>query len=56
MEADGSGLKKVLSLGSSARKSKLQSQRTSSVDSRAARRLKQIEEGGALPQWGPAGN
>jgi len=56
MKADGSGLKKVLSLGSSARKSKLQSQRTLSLDSRAARRLKQIEEGGALPQWGPAEN
>jgi Tol biopolymer transport system component len=56
MKADGSELKKVLSLGSSARKSKLQSQRTRSLDSRAARRLKQIEDGGAMPQWGAAAN
>ena len=25
-------------------------------DRRTARRLKQIEDGGAMPQWGPAGN
>ena len=56
MKSDGSGSKEVLALGSSARKSSLQRQRNRTLDSRTARRLKQIEDSGAMPQWGPAGN
>lgn len=56
VKSDGSGCAKVLALGSSARRSKLHSQRNQKLDSRAVRRLKQIEDGGAMPQWGPAAN
>jgi Tol biopolymer transport system component len=56
MKSDGSGGKEVLALGSSAHKSSLRGQRNRTLDSRTARRLKQIEDGGATPQWGPAGN
>jgi len=56
MKSDGSGGKEVLALGSSARKSILPRQRNRTFDRRTARQLKQIEDGGAMPQWGPAGN
>ena len=56
MKSDGSGGKEVLALGSSPRKSILRQQRNRTLDTRTTRRLKQIEEGGALPQWGPATN
>jgi Tol biopolymer transport system component len=56
MKSDGSGSKEVLALGSPVRKSILQRQQNHSLGGRTARRLKQIEDGGALPQWGPAGN
>ena len=56
MKSDGSGGKEVLALGSSPRKGRLRQQRNGKLDTRTARSLKQIEEGGALPQWGPAAN
>jgi dipeptidyl aminopeptidase/acylaminoacyl peptidase len=56
MKSDGSGGKEVLALGSSARKSILRQQHDQNLNSRTARRLKQIEDGGAMPQWGPAAN
>ena len=56
MKSDGSGGKEVLALGSSARKIILRQQHDQNLDSRTARRLKQIEDGGAMPQWGPAAN
>ena len=56
MKSDGSGGKEVLALGSSARKSILRQQHDQTLNSRKARRLKQIEGGGAMPQWGPAAN
>jgi Tol biopolymer transport system component len=56
IKSDGSGGKEVLALGSSAHKDKLQLRRNQTLDSRAVRRLKQIEDGGAMPQWGPAAN
>ena len=56
MKPDGSGGKEVLALGSSARKNILERQRNRTLDSRPVRRLKQIEDGGAMPQWGPAEN
>jgi Tol biopolymer transport system component len=55
MKSDGSGdAKEVLALGSSPRKSILQRERNRTLGSRTLRRLKQIEDGGALPQWGSA--
>jgi Tol biopolymer transport system component len=56
MKSDGSGGKEVLAIGSSSRKSVLQRERNGTLDSRTVRRLKQIEDGGAMPQWGPAAN
>jgi Tol biopolymer transport system component len=56
MKSDGSGGKEVLALGSSARKSILRRQRNHTFDRRTARQLKQIEDGGAMPQWGTVGN
>jgi Tol biopolymer transport system component len=56
MKSDGSGGKEVLALGSSPRKSILRQQHDQNLNSRRARRLKQIEDGGAMPQWGPAAN
>jgi TolB protein len=56
MKSDGSDSKEVLALGSSARKTISQRQRNRTLDSRTAHRLKQIEDGGAMPQWGPAAN
>ena len=54
MKPDGSGCVKVLALGPSVRASKLRHQQGQKLDSRGARRLKQIEDGGAMPQWGAA--
>ena len=54
MRSDGSRCAKVFALGSSGHRNKMQLRRNQSVNSRATRRLKQIEDGGALPQWGPA--
>lgn len=54
MKPDGSRCTKVLALGPSARASKLQHRQGQKLDARTARRLKQIEDGGAMPQWGPA--
>jgi Tol biopolymer transport system component len=51
MKSDGSGGKEVFALGSSARKSILRQHRERNLDSRTVRRLKQIEVGGAMPQW-----
>jgi Tol biopolymer transport system component len=56
MKSDGSGCAKVFALGSSARRNKMQLPGKGTIDSRTARRLKQIEDGGAMPQWGPAAN
>ena len=56
MKSDGSGSKEVLALGSPVRKSILQRQQKRSLGGRTAHPLKQIEDGGALPQWGPAEN
>jgi Tol biopolymer transport system component len=56
MKSDGSGCASVLALGSSARRNKMPRQGNGTLDSRAARRMKQIEDGGAMPQWGPAAN
>jgi len=56
MKSDGSGFKKVFALGSPRRESISQRRRNGTLDSRTARRLKQIEDGGALPQWGPEAN
>jgi Tol biopolymer transport system component len=56
MRSDGSRCAKVFSLGSSGHRNKMQLRRNQTVNSRATRRLKQIEDGGALPQWGPAAN
>lgn len=53
MKPDGSGCMKVLALGPSGRASKRR-QPDQKLDSRTARRLKQIEDGGAMPQWGAA--
>jgi Tol biopolymer transport system component len=54
MKPDGSGCTKVLAFGPSARASKPPHQQGQKLDNRAARRLKQIEDGGAMPQWGAA--
>jgi Tol biopolymer transport system component len=54
MRSDGSRCAKVFALGSSGHRNKMQLRRNQSVNSRATRRLEQIEDGGALPQWGPA--
>ena len=56
MKSDGSGCTKVLELGSSSHRNKLQLRGNGTLNSRTARRLKQIEDGGAMPQWGPAAN
>jgi Tol biopolymer transport system component len=56
MRSDGSRCAKVFALGSSGHRNKMQLRRNQTVNSRATRRLKQIEDGGALPQWGPAAN
>ena len=57
VKTDGSGCKKILSLGISPRAGTLQRPRGQKSDSSTARRhLKQIESGGAMPQWGPAAN
>ncbi|HXJ90135.1 MAG TPA: hypothetical protein VMS18_25215 [Candidatus Binatia bacterium] len=56
MNSDGSRCAKVFALGSSGHRNKIQLRRDQAVNSRAMRRLKQIEDGGALPQWGPAAN
>jgi Tol biopolymer transport system component len=56
MKSDGSGGKEVFALGNSARKTILQRQRNRTLDSRTVRQLEQIEDGGAMPQWGPAEN
>jgi Tol biopolymer transport system component len=56
MKTDGSGCKKVFALGSPRRGSALEQQRTRNPDGKTAHRLKQIEDGGALPQWGSAAN
>lgn len=57
VRSDGSGSRKILSLGRSPRAAALQRPRGQRLDSSAARRrLKQIESGGAMPQWGPAAN
>jgi Tol biopolymer transport system component len=54
MKPDGGGSAKVLTLSPPARANRLQRLHGQKLDSRSARRLKQIEDGGALPQWGPA--
>jgi Tol biopolymer transport system component len=54
MKADGSGCAKVFAFSASARASNLHPQAGQKLDSRAARRLKEIEDGGAMPQWGAA--
>src|SRR5205814_6810307 len=46
MKSDGSGCAKVFSLGSSARRNKMQLRGKGTLDSRTARRMKQIEDGG----------
>jgi Tol biopolymer transport system component len=57
VRSDESGSRKILSLGKSARAEALQRPRGQKLDSSTAeRRLKQIESGGAMPQWGPAAN
>ena len=57
VKSDGSGSKKIISLGRSPRAGTLQRPRGQKLGSSAAqRRLNQIEAGGALPQWGPAAN
>jgi len=56
MRIDGSGNKKVFALGRPERESALQQQRNRNLDSRTAHRLRQIDDGGALPQWGTAAN
>jgi Tol biopolymer transport system component len=54
MKADGTECTKLFAFSTSARTNKLQGQRNKNLDRRAARHLKQIEDGGALPQWGVA--
>ena len=54
MKPDGSGCAKVFAFSASARASNLHPKPGQKLDSRAARRLKQIEGGGAMPQWGAA--
>jgi Tol biopolymer transport system component len=57
VRSDGSGPRKILSLGRSPRAGTVQRSRGQKLDnSTAERRLKQIESGGAMPQWGPAAN
>jgi hypothetical protein len=51
MKSDGSGCTKVFELGSSAHRNKLQLRKNQTLNNRAARRLKQVEDGGAMPQW-----
>jgi Tol biopolymer transport system component len=55
MKADGSGRKKLLTLRPSARTNRSLSNRIHGLGrGTAKRRLKEIEEGGGLPQWGVA--
>jgi Tol biopolymer transport system component len=56
IRSDGSRFSKVFALGSSGHRNKMRLRRNQTVNSQATRRLKQIEDGGALPQWGPAAN
>lgn len=56
VRSDGSGSRKILSLGRSPRAVTLQRSRGQKSNSSAERRLKQIESDGAMPQWGPAAN
>jgi Tol biopolymer transport system component len=56
MRPDSSGCRQLIALGRSLRPSKGERQGNRNLDNRAARRLKRIEDGGVLPQWGPAGN
>jgi Tol biopolymer transport system component len=54
MKSNGTGGKALLALRTSAGKNISQRQRNRNLDGPAARRLKQIEDGGVLPQWGVA--
>ena len=54
MKADGSSSKKLLTLRPSARTKRFLDNRIYGSGRGAKRRLKEIEEGGALPQWGAA--
>lgn len=55
MKADGSGRKNLLTLRPSARTNRSLSNRIQGLGRESAkRRLKEIEEGGVLPQWGVA--
>ena len=54
MKADGSNSKKLLTLRPSARTRRFLDNRIHGSGRGAKRRLKEIEEGGALPRWGAA--
>jgi hypothetical protein len=56
MKADGSGPTKLVSLGHPARPKGRAKEIQQQNHHFAKRRLKEIEEGGALPQWGVAPN
>lgn len=56
IKSDGSGSKKILSLGRSPRAGALQRPLGQKLNRNTERRRKQIEAGGAMPQWGPAAN
>jgi len=54
MKADGSGLKKAITLPQSARAASIKNRVKAGGLASTQRRLKQIEEGGFLPRWGAA--
>lgn len=54
VRADGSRPTRLVSLKRSILVDKFHSSRSQPLDARAKRRLRQIEDGGFLPQWGPA--
>jgi len=56
MKADGSGLKKAITLPMSARAASIKNRVKAGGLASTQRRLKQIEEGGFLPRWGAASN
>jgi Tol biopolymer transport system component len=54
IKTDGTQLTRVFSLKQAARVDKWRAPRSQKLDARALRHLRQIEDGGAMPQWGPA--
>jgi Tol biopolymer transport system component len=54
MKADGTGLTKAISLPHSARAASIRNRAKPGGAAISQRRLKQIQEGGFLPRWGPA--